>query len=258
MADGLDPEVAARAKAWRTATLAAACDVMEPWAHGTVARATRYPSYFDFNLVRVEDEPGMSVNELVAFADDALAGLIHRRVDLDVVEAAERHRAQFESLGWKSLRLLWMRLEPPPSLLGVGGVEEVPYDDVHDLRLTWYAEDHPDQIAGGYHDQAREVAMLRGARVLATHDDAGRPIAFAQLEHHGDGAEITQVYVHPDHRGRGQGTAMTKAAIATAGDVRDLWIAADDEDRPKELYARLGFRPAWTSMEITRWPGPGD
>ena len=47
---------------------------------------------------------------------------------------------------------------------------------------------------------------------------------------------------------------MTRAAIEAAGDVRDLWIVADDEDRPKELYARLGFRPAWTTMEFTRWP----
>jgi hypothetical protein len=36
--------------------------------------------------------------------------------------------------------------------------------------------------------------------------------------------------------------------------VRDLWIVADDEGRPKELYARLGFRPAWTPIEFTRWP----
>ena len=47
---------------------------------------------------------------------------------------------------------------------------------------------------------------------------------------------------------------MTIAAIAAAGDVRDLWISADDEDRPKELYGRLGFRPAWTAMEFLRLP----
>ena len=41
---------------------------------------------------------------------------------------------------------------------------------------------------------------------------------------------------------------MTRAAIEAAGDEHDLWIAADDEDRPKQLYARLGFRPAWTAM----------
>ena len=82
----------------------------------------------------------------------------------------------------------------------------------------------------------------------------GAPVAFAQLEHDGDAAEITQVYVHPQFRGGGRGTAMTRAAIQAAGDVRDLWIVADDHDRPKKLYARLGFRRAWTTMEFTRWP----
>jgi ribosomal protein S18 acetylase RimI-like enzyme len=257
VAGGLDPEVAARARAWRTAALAAVCDVMEPWAHGTVARASRYPNYFDFNLVRVEDGPGMGVDELVGFADEALAGLIHRRIDFDVIEAAEPLRAGFHALGWKSMRLVWMRYEERASGIAYTGVDEVPYDAVHELRRTWYTEDHPDQIAGGYHDQAREVAMLRAARVLAAHD-AGRPVGFAQVERLGEAAEITQVYVHPDHRGEGRGTALTIAAIAAAWDARDLWIAADDEDRPKALYEGLGFRPAWRSMEITRWPGPGD
>jgi mycothiol synthase len=80
------------------------------------------------------------------------------------------------------------------------------------------------------------------------------PIAFAQLEGIGSAAEVAQVYVHPDHRGRGVGTALTRAAIAAAGDARDLWITADDEDRAKDLYARLGFRPVWTSMEFLLLP----
>ena len=79
-------------------------------------------------------------------------------------------------------------------------------------------------------------------------------MAFAQVERAGDGAEITQVYVHPEHRGAGRGTAMTRAAIRSAVDVRDLWIIADDEDRPKRLYERLGFTPVLRSMELTRLP----
>jgi hypothetical protein len=31
-------------------------------------------------------------------------------------------------------------------------------------------------------------------------------------------------------------------------------ICADDEDRAKELYARLGFVPAWTTVEFLRPP----
>jgi GNAT superfamily N-acetyltransferase len=252
---GVRPELVARARAWRSATLAAVCDVLEPWAHGTIVRATRYPSYFEFNLVRVEDDPRMSVDELVDFAEEALAGLSHRRIDFDLVEAAEPLRAGFAALGWRTPRLLSMRHEqtPPPAASDLP-VEEVPYDAVHDLRLAWHREDFPEQDPTRYHAHEREVALRRAARVLAVHE-AGRPVAFAQLEYGEDAAEITRVYVHPDYRGAGRGTAMMCAAIEAAGDVRDLWIAADDEDRPKELYARLGFRPVWTAMEVTRWPG---
>src|SRR5206468_496445 len=127
-----DADVGARARAWRGAALAAICDVIEPWQHGTIARASRYPNYFDFNLVRVTDDPRMTVEELASFADSALAGLIHRRIDFDDVEVAERLRPGFASLGWRSLRLVWMRYERPPAAIAVGGVEEVAYEDVHD------------------------------------------------------------------------------------------------------------------------------
>ena len=252
-ADPRHDEVAARARAWRDAAHAAVCDVIEPWAHGTVVRATAYPSYYDFNVVRVEDDPDMDVDALVAVADEALAGLEHRRVDVDHADVADALREGFLARGWKATRLVWMRHESPPPPAPQIAVQEVPYDAAHALRVAWHGEDSPGQDSSDYHAQAREVALRRHVRVLAVYEGEV-PVAFAHLEHDGDAAEITQVFVHPDHRGGGRGTAMTRAAIEAAGDVRDLWIVADDEDRPKELYARLGFRPAWTTMQFTRWP----
>jgi ribosomal protein S18 acetylase RimI-like enzyme len=252
-ADPPGDDVKARARAWRDGAHAAVCDVIEPWAHGTVVRATRHPSYYDFNAVRVEEDPAMGVDALVAFADEALAGLEHRRLDFDLVDVAEPLRPGFEAKGWKAIRLVWMRHETPPPPGADMAVQEVPYDAIHDLRVAWHEEESPDEDGSAYLGQAREVALSREVRVLAVHE-AGAPIAFAQLEQDGAAAEITQVYVHPRYRGGGRGTAMTRAAIEAAGDVRDLWIVADDDDRPKELYARLGFRPAWTTMELTRWP----
>lgn len=221
-----------------------------------MVRASRYPTYYDFNLVRVERDPGMSAAELIAFADVALAGLDHRRFDFEVVEPGDALRGDFEAAGWKTMRLLWMLHGGDTPPLGPEiEVEEVPYDAVHALRVAWHQEDFPGVDPASYHESAREVALTRGAQVLAVRDrPGGEPIAFAQLERDPAAAEITQVYVHPDHRGGGRGTAMTRAAIEAAGDVEDLWIAADDEDRPKELYARLGFRPVWRVLEVTLWP----
>jgi GNAT superfamily N-acetyltransferase len=134
-----------------------------------------------------------------------------------------------------------------------GDVEELPYEAVRDLRVAWHREDFPDLDPAAYLTQAREVAINLGAQVLAV-QRAGEPVAFAQVERVGSGAEISQVYVAPDHRGEGLGTALTRAAIEAAGDAPETWIIADDEGRPKHLYARLGFRPAWTAVELLRLP----
>ena len=246
--------VAARARAWHHARHAAVCDVTEPWEHGTVVRATAYPDYYDFNLIRVEEDPGMSVDQLMAFADGGLAGLAHRRIDFDVVEAADSLRPEFVERGWIAVRLLFMRHETAPPAGERPDVEEIDYDVAANLRAAWHYEDYPDQDPAGYHEQARDLALRQGVRVLAVRE-RGQAIAFAQLQRNGPSAEITQVYVHPDKRGHGLGTSLTRAAIDSAGATGDLWIVADDEDRPKELYARLGFRPVWRTMEFTRLPG---
>lgn len=242
--------LAARARAWSRSCLATVCDVSVPWEHGTVLRATRYPTYYDLNLVRVEDEPGVGVEELTAFADRALDGLGHRRLDFDLIEAAEARRAELVEEGWKATRLLWMRHELAPPAGPEIEVREVGYDAVNELRRRWHDEDFGEFEYERFRIAAREVAMTRQVRVLAVHE-GGRPVAFAQLEQIGAGTEITNVYVDPDHRGEGRGTAMTRAAILTGGSG-ELWIVADDEDRPKQLYERLGFAPAWTAMQFLR------
>jgi GNAT superfamily N-acetyltransferase len=246
-------DVAERAWAWVHAAQDAVCDLIEPWAHGTVVRATRYPTYWDFNVVRVEEDPKLSVDALAAFADEALAGLAHRRVDLECAAAAESLRPGFKDLGWRTTRLVWMHHEGPAPPGPAIPVEPVPYEAVHDLRVAWHGEDFPGNALGEHLVHAREVALLRGTEVLAVLD-GGSPVAFAQSASDGRSTEIEQVYVSPDHRGKGLGTALTRAAIDAAGDVEDLWIVADDEGRPKQLYSRLGFRPAWTAIEALRLP----
>ncbi len=248
-------DLAARARAFHRELQAAVCDVFEPWEFGTVVRATRFPSYFDFNVVRVEEDPGMGVDALVAFADEALAGLPHRRIDFERTDVAEPLRAGFKARGWESERLVWMRHEAagPAGPPGEIALEEVPYEAVHGLRVAWLAEDFPDLQPGSYFAEAHEVSRFLGARVFAVLE-AGDPVAYAQLDYIGRSAEVAQVYVRADRRGRGLGTAVTRAAMDAVGDADELWIVGDDEGRPKNLYARLGFRPAWTAVELLRLP----
>jgi ribosomal protein S18 acetylase RimI-like enzyme len=249
----MPPDETHRAREWVHAAQAAVCDVIEPWQHGTVIRATRYPTYFDLNLVRVEEDVELSADEVVDVADRALDGLSHRQVGFEFAEAGEGAREGLHALGWKSTRLVWMRHEAPaPPAAGLP-VERVPYDDVHDLRVAWHYEDFPTLDTRDYFEHAREIAMRRNVEVFAVRDANG-PVAFAELEHGPGAAEIASVYVHPDHRGAGLGTALTRAAIEAAGDVQDLWIVADADGRARKIYERLGFRGTWTLLNLMRLP----
>jgi GNAT superfamily N-acetyltransferase len=242
-----------RARALHHAVQALVCDVLEPWEHGTIVRATDFPSYYDFNNVRVESDPGMTISELISFADEALAPLPHRRIDFEDSAAAEPLRAGFETRGWLSERLVWMLLEEPPPETPDIPVEEVSYGDVQELRVAWHFEDFPTLDPSDYLVQAARVAERLGSRVFTVREQ-GTPVAYAQLDRIGDAAEVAQVFVRADRRGRGIGTAITRAAIAAAGEAEPVWIVADDTGRPKELYQRLGFRPAWTATEFLRLP----
>jgi ribosomal protein S18 acetylase RimI-like enzyme len=247
-------DAAERARAWQHGIQAAVCDVFDPWEFGTVVRAPRYPGYFDFNLVRVEREPSMSVEALVAFTDEALADHTHRRLDFEPADVGDPLRPAFKPYGYASERLVWMRhARARPDLPSEVLVEEVPYETARPLRMQWFAEDFPDAQLGDHLSEAREVALLLGARVFAV-IEGRESVAYAQLERVGQSAEIRQLYVRPDHRGRGIGTALTCAAIDAAGDPEELWIVADDEGRPKELYARLGFDPVWRAVQLLRPP----
>jgi ribosomal protein S18 acetylase RimI-like enzyme len=170
---------------------------------------------------------------------------------------AEPLRAGFEAAGWRATRLVWMHHEGPRPSRDGDDVRAVAYDAVASLRAAWHEEDFPGQDAAEFHSHAREVALARGSRVLAM-VEGGEPIAFAALDARDDEIEIGAVYVLPAYRGRGRGTVLTRAAIAAAGEVEHLWICADADDRPKNLYARLGFRPVLTTTDFLKLPArPG-
>jgi len=244
----------AAARAWHHARQEAPCDAVTVWEHGTIVRARRHPSFYFHNGVRVEDEPSLSAEELIAFADSALEGTC-RMIVFDRAAAAERLRPRMEALGWRTCRLVLMLhvLTLPEARGGEPGVAEVEYDDVHALRACWHREDFPDYDPEDYLAAKREVDLAGKCTVLAPLQD-GAPIGFAELVHAGDGAEITAVYIAPEHRGRGLGTALTRTAIERGAGARELWIGADEEDRPKRLYSRLGFRAAWTGVEFLLMP----
>ena len=53
---------------------------------------------------------------------------------------------------------------------------------------------------------------------------------------------FSQVFVRPERRGAGLGTALTARAVRAGADAAaDVWICAERDERPRRLYQRLGF-----------------
>jgi ribosomal protein S18 acetylase RimI-like enzyme len=194
----------------------------EPWAHGTIYRHPEFPNLSDLNSLRVREATTMTAPELFAFAEDELGRHVHRRIHFDSTAFAAPHREYFAARGFMTFGLTLMHFEGQRPAEPDPAVREVEYDTVAPL----------------------------GERTLAVFDD-GQPIAFAGLDLGDDELEIAGLYVVPEHRGQGLGTALTQSALASAG-TEYVWICAEEAGRPKHLYARLGFRPVLTTEMFLR------
>lgn len=222
------------------------CDRIEPWAHGTHVRASRFSTYYDFNCLRLErGEPGAA--ELLELAEALLADLGHRKIEVEDEALGERLRADFTAAGWRSLRLVWMVLPGAPDA-PEGELEEVAFRDVRDLRAEWASDFTPEAVAA-FAPVEEEVADLLRCRTFVARVD-GRPAAFVLFSE--AAKEIRLVYTSPAARGRGLARRLVGAAARELGD--GAVITADDEDSPKALYEKIGFVPAWTMWEFTRRP----
>jgi GNAT superfamily N-acetyltransferase len=245
-----------RAVAWRYARHAEICDVVRPWAHGTVVRCTSMPDWWDYNSVRVEGrDPGVDAETLIRTADEFLDELDHRQIEVEDQAAGERLRPAFEERGWSVERLAWLERTGPPA--DGEDFPEVPFVDTRELRIEWmrslpWMNDEDAITRFIAHEDA--VADMRGTRTLVARDEAGVPVGYVSFVAQGDTAEVEQAYVTPALRSRGLGGALVAAAVRAA-DAHDAFIIADDEGDSKRLYERLGFATVWIEHVFLRRPG---
>ena len=129
-------------------------------------------------------------------------------------------------------------------------------DHAHVVRMVHalYAED-PSPRSPSDRDVERTLAVLADAArggVLVVDDGDGVPFGYAFLtrlwsnELGGDIVFIDEIWVAPERRGRGVGTAVIAHAMQTMrerGAVAFELEVTPDNARARALYERLGFRP---------------
>ena len=208
------------------------------------------------NSLRVDRD--VAAGALVAALDDLYDGFLHRRAFVERPEVGARLAPQLRERGWHVQRDVYMVLRRPrdrPAEPGLAReVDEATLRAVEAATLREEPWGRDCEVVGEI--QAQRAALAAGAartRYFAGAAD-GVDAAITTLYSDGGVAQVEYVATLAAYRGRGLARATVSAAIdAALGMDPDLvFIVADDEDWPKELYAKLGFDRVGTPWAFTR------
>jgi RimJ/RimL family protein N-acetyltransferase len=222
----------------------------EPLPWGTAVFHDRVPWVREVNVVRVEaTTPRLRAGD-VAFAAERrfprapAVEVLHEPIGAALAPA-------FAAAGWQVSRHLLMALEEAPPDVAAG-VEEVAPDDVWELREEWMRSEPwgSDEAVAAMLRWERWRTELTGARAFCAFED-GRPVSMCLLLATPHADEVERVYTSPAHRGRGLAYAVVARALHEAGDQL-TFLFTDAHGAAQHLYARLGFRRAWTVYRFLR------
>ena len=206
------------------------------------------PLRHDSNYLLVERLPlGAGAQELADEAERILggAGLKHRAVMCFDAELGEGLEPQFKDLGWNVRRHIWMaQLREPDRSPDLSGVQEVGEADLRPGRTReitsypWGSEEVASQLL--------DAKLLLGDRATTRFFGVpvdGEIVSWADLYVAQGVGQVEDVATKEEHRGNGYATAVVlRAANEARAEGADLvFLVADGDDWPKELYGKLGF-----------------
>lgn len=244
-----------RVQSFLRAGLVKIADVARPIADGVVLSTPSLSAVWPVNQLRVTGPIGFEA--LVALADEQLAGFDYLHIVIEDQRSGAALEREFASAGWRVERELLMVLNgapdraPDTSVVGDAGEEET-----FEVMVRWHAEGWSataDELAQLVEFGRRE-ARAHGDRLLGVRSSDGRLLAITKLRSHHGTAQIEDVYTVPEARGRGYARALVSRAAELARDAGNdlIFIEADDNDWPKQLYARLGFQPVGRIWQFHR------
>lgn len=217
-----------------------------------------FPVVRDLNFVRVE-QPASDIDAeaLAAEAErvQGSAGLAHRKVTVDEESLGERLVAGFEKLGWQSARLLLMAHHRPPDKRSPQGVaREIDLDGIKRARQASLDEEggHSAEVAAQLRDMVEVVARAGEARFFGA-EAGGEIVSMCELYLGAGMAQIEAVTTLERHRGKGLARAVVLAALDAArrAGCEFVFLTAEFDDWPRQLYSKLGFDPIGSIYDFT-------
>lgn len=193
----------------------------------------------------------------------------HRRLVCEDGEDAARLVDPLRARGWQvTTEVVMVLREPRDREPAPGLAREVDAATLHPVEVATMLDEPELRDAPGARAVAEEVVASRRALAAATPTRffcgawEGRDGCSATLYSDGRAAQVENVGTVPELRGRGLARATVSLAVGAAlADRHELVLLfADDDDWPKDLYGRLGFRPVGRVRTFLRsaTPPPGD
>ncbi|MDQ3646109.1 MAG: GNAT family N-acetyltransferase [Actinomycetota bacterium] len=238
--------------------------VQEKLAERTVE--SRWGTYFfndtfnriwDLNGLRVMGYPDGIEVEAVRSEAEGMAEAEKRTPKLYVEEGALASELApgLTAAGWSTSRFMHMvhRGALPEEIEGPR-VEQVSWGTLRPLVLEStgrqpYAQDPEDrrQLV----DRVTALADALTVVFFMGYAD-GVPASYCHLYSDGDTAQIEEVATLSEYRGRGLATVVVAQAMsyAAAAGHDFIYLVADADDWPKDMYAKLGFEPVGYSQDF--------
>lgn len=224
---------------------------------GWVVRCLTLPAVWRLNHVRVQAP--VSYAEAVALAERHMGDAGFRQLYVEESAGGAELAGAFAAGGWEVDVELHSVLGAGPEPR-VGGAVVVTAGEAETLALKarWMLEDAtlrltPEELAQLVECDRRTLRARRAVR-LGVREPDGTLVGITVVFSDGDVAQVEDVYVAPEARGRGYGRALVTRAIEVACQAghRLVFIVADDNGWPKRLYARLGFAPVGRTWLLHR------
>ena len=202
----------------------------------------RYPDAHDHNCLYVVGS--VEPDALIATADRVFADRAYRRIDHVAGETPGDLGAALAAAGYEREPLVEMTLIRPPDAdrpAGDGVVELTLEQRIDFAELFWSGDgSEPDgAVMRELAERAHSAVTAAQCTFLGVVGDHGVE-ASCDLFVRGDVAQIEEVSTLQQFRGRGHASRVVQAAVGAASSAT-VFLLADDDDWPKDLYARLGF-----------------
>lgn len=254
-------EAAAQAAAFLRRVVVQGADDVVDLPFGVATFTSALPRVYDFNLVWVDDAHGQV--DLVAAETERLFAerrLGHREVIVPGEESARLLAPALRRRRYEAQRRVVMALRRAPGVaarqeareIGLAGAIELTEQSLRRMEQP-FDDETIAQLCS-----TKEIAASIGCRFVGAVVD-GAVVSGCDLYSDGRTAQIESVITLDEHRGKGYATAVVLHAIEEARAAGNglVFLQADEDDWPRDLYAKLGFDVVGSATRFLRPPGTG-